>query len=58
MIVVMGLDKIMHNDREPRHVRIFITYTEYWESYILITQNQENEQRLLQKYRILRFLDD
>ena len=57
-MVEMGLDDIVHNDREPRHARIFNSWIEDWESDILITQGQENEQQLLQKYKNIRFLDD
>ena len=54
----MGLDNIVHNDGEPRHARIFNAQIEYWKSDILRTRDQKNEQRLLQKYRSIRFLDD
>ena len=58
MMVDMGLDKILHHDREPCHSRIFNSWIEDWESDILRTQDQENEQRLLHKYKKLTFLDD
>ena len=58
MMVDMGLDNIVHNYSEPCHARIFNTCIEYWESEILRTRDQENEQRLLQKYKNIRFLDD
>ena len=58
MVVDMGLDNIVHNDREPRHARIFTTWIKDWESDILRTRNQDNYQRLLQKYNNIRFLDD
>ena len=58
MMVDMGLDKIVHNDREPCHARIFNAWIKDWESEILRTRDQENEQRLLQKYKNIRFLDD
>ena len=58
MMVDMGIDNIVHNDREPRHARIFNSWIYYWESDILRTQDQENEQRLLQKYNNISFLDD
>ena len=47
MMVEMGLDNIVHNDREPRHANIFNARVEDWESEILRTQDQDNEQRLL-----------
>ena len=58
MMVDMGLGNIVHNDRETRHSRIFNAWIEDWESDILRTQDQENEQRLLQKYKNIRFFDD
>ena len=58
MIVEMGLDNVVHHDREPRHARIFNAYIKDWESNIMRTQDQENKQRLIQKYNNLRFLDD
>ena len=58
MMVGMGIDKIVYNDRYPRHARIFNAYIKDWESEILVTQDQENYQRLLQKYKNIRFLDD
>ena len=58
MMVDMGLDKIVHHYMAPRHSRIFNAWIEGWESDILITRYQENEHRLLKKYRNLRFLDD
>ena len=58
MMVDMGLDNIVKNDREPRHARIFNAWIKDWESYILITRDHENEQRLLQKYKNISFLDD
>ena len=58
MIVDMVLDNIVHNDREPRHARIFNACTEDWESDILRSQDQYNDQRLLQKYNNIRFLDN
>ena len=58
MMVGMGLDNILHNDREPCHARIFNAWIEDWESDILRTWYQEIEQRLLQKYKNIRFLDD
>ena len=57
-MVDMGLDNIVQNDREPRHARIFNAWIKDWESCILITRDQENEQRLLQEYKNIRFLDD
>ena len=58
MMTGMDLDKIVHNDREPRHARILNAWIEDWESYILRTQDQENGQCLLKKYKNIRFLDD
>ena len=58
MMVDMGLDNIVHNDRETSHARIFNAWIEDWESYILRIQDQDNEQRLLHKYKNIRFLDD
>ena len=58
MMVEMGLDKIVHNDRDPRHARIFNSLIEDWESDILRTQDLDNEKGLLQKYKNIRFLDD
>ena len=57
-MVDMVLDKIVHNDGEPRHDRIFNSWIEDWESEILRTQDQENDKRLLQKYNNIRLLDD
>ena len=37
MIVDMGLDNIVYNDRDPRHARIFNAWIEDWESDILRT---------------------
>ena len=58
IMVDMGLDPSVHNDREPHHARIFNAWIEDWESDILITRYQENEQRLLQKYKNIGFFDD
>ena len=58
MMVDMGLDKIVHNYREPHHARIFNSWIKDWESDTLRTRYQENEQRLLHKYNNIRFLDD
>ena len=58
MMVEIGLDNTVHEDRETCHSRIFNTCIYDWESDILITQDQENEQRLLQKYRNINFFDD
>ena len=57
-IVDMGLDNIVHNEREPSHVRIFNAWIKDCKSDTLRTQDQDNKQRLLQKYKNLRFLDD
>ena len=54
----MDLDNIVHNDREPRNARIFNAWIKDWESDILRTQDQENEQHLLQKYKNICFLDN
>ena len=56
-MVDMGLYNIVHNDSEPHHSSIFNDRIEDWESDILIKWYQENDQRLLQKYKILSFLD-
>ena len=47
-----------HDVREPHHDRTFNAWIGGWESGILRTQDQQNEQRLLQKYKNVRFLDD
>ena len=54
----MGVDNIFTHYRDPCHARIFNAWIDYWESEILITKYQENEQCLLQKYKNIRFLDD
>ena len=54
----MGLDKILHHDREPHHTRIYNAWIEDWESDILRTPYQENDQRLLKKYKNIRLLDN
>ena len=58
MMVDMGIYKIMHHDREPLRSRIFNAWIKDWESDMLRTRDQENEQRLLYKYNNLRFLYD
>ena len=58
VLVYMGLDNIVHHDRDHFHYSISNACIEDWESDILRTQDQENEQRLLQKYNNIRFLDD
>ena len=58
MMVDMGLDKNVHNDRETLHAKIFNAWLEYWDSDILRTRYQENEQQLHQKYKNIRLLDD
>ena len=58
MMVYMSLDNILHHDRQPFHARIFNASIKDWESDILRTQDQENEQPLLQKYKNIRLLDD
>ena len=57
-MVAMGLDNIVHNDRYPRLASIFNVWIKDWESDIMRTRDQENQQRLLQKYKNIRFLDD
>ena len=57
-MVDMGLDNIVHNDREPRHARILNAWIKDWESDILRTLDQENEKWLLHKYKNIRFFDD
>ena len=58
IMVDMGLYKILHDGREPRHARIFNSWIKDWDSEILRTRHQENDQHLLQKYKNIRFLDD
>ena len=58
MMVEMGIDNITHNDRETLHARTLNAWIEDWESEILRTRDQENEKRLLQKYKNKTFLDD
>ena len=58
MMVDMGLDNIVHNDREPRHSNIFNSLIKDWDSDILRTRYQENEKRVLHKCNNMRFLDD
>ena len=58
MMVGVGLDKIVHHDREPHRARIFNACTKDWESDILRTLDQENEQLIIKKYKTLRLLDD
>ena len=58
MMVDMGLDKIVHHDREPRHKRILNFWINDWESDTLRALDQDNEKQLLHKYKNLRFLDD
>ena len=58
MVVDMGPDNIVQNDREPLHSRIFNSWIYYLDSDILITRDQDNEQRLLQKYKNIRLFDD
>ena len=57
-MVGVGLDNIVNHDREPRHARIFNAWIDDWESYILRTRDQENEQCLMHKYKNLMLLDD
>ena len=58
MMVDMGRDNIMHNDREPLHARIFNAWIKDWESDILRKRDQESQKHLLQKYKNTNFLDD
>ena len=58
MMVDMGLDNIVHNDRHSLHSGIFNVWIKDLESDILITRDQENEQCLMQKYKNIRFFDD
>ena len=58
MMVDMGLDKIVHHDRDPCHARILNAWIKYWESYILRTRYQDNEKKLINKYKNTSFLDD
>ena len=58
IMVDMSIDKILHNDREPFHDRIFNVWVKDWYSDTLRTRCKENDQRLLQKYRNIRLLDD
>ena len=39
MVIYMGLDKNVHNDREPSHAKICNAWIEDWESEILRTQD-------------------
>ena len=57
-MVHMGLDNIVHNYSDPIHARIFNAWIKDWESDIVITWYQDNEQLLLRKYKNIRFLDD
>ena len=57
-MVAMGLDNIVHHDREHHHARISNSWFKDLGSYILRKWYQDNEQRLLQKYKNLGFLDD
>ena len=58
MMVDTGIDNMVNNDRETCHARILNAWINYWDSDILITQDQDNEQRFLHKYKNIRFLDD
>ena len=58
MIVDMGIDNIVHNDREPCNSRIFNAWIEDCDTEILTTRDHENEQRLLQKFNNIRFFND
>ena len=50
MMVDMGLDNIVNNDKDPCHSSIFYDWIKDLESDILKTRYQDNEQRLMQKY--------
>ena len=56
-MIDMGLNNIVNNDRYPFHTGIFNAWIQDWESEIPRTLDQENEQRLIQKYKNIRFLD-
>ena len=58
MMVDTGLDKTVHHDREPRQKRILNFLIDDWESDTLRALDQENDKRLMQKYKNLMFLDD
>ena len=58
MMVDMGLYNIVNNYREPFHARIFNAWIKDQELDILRAQDQDNDQRLLRKYKNIRFLDD
>ena len=58
IMVDMGLYKILHHGREPRHARIFNSWIKDWVSDILRTKDQDNDQQLMHKYMNIRFLDD
>ena len=47
IMVEMVIDNIVHNDKESLHARIFNAWSEDWESDILRTLDQDNDQRLL-----------
>ena len=57
-MVDMGLNSIVNNYREPQNDRIINAWIKDWESDILITLEQGNEQHLLHKYKNIRFFDD
>ena len=58
MMIYMGLDRIVNHDRDLLHARIFNVWIEDWESDTLRIPDQGNDQRLLQKYKNIRLLDD
>ena len=58
IIVAIGLDNIVHHDREPLHDSILNYWIQDWDPEILRTRYQENDQNLLHKHKNLRFLDD
>ena len=55
-MVEMGLDNIVHHDREPYNARIFNACIKEQDSEILRTRYHENDQHLLQKHKNLRCL--
>ena len=57
MIVDMGLDNIVYNDGAPLRSKIFNAWIEDWESDILRTWGQNNDQSFLHKFKIMRFID-
>ena len=56
-MVDMGINNIVHNYGDPLDARIFNAWIEDWESDTLRTLYQDNEQRLMQIYKSIMFLD-